>query len=265
MSIIEIIRKRKSVRSYNGKPLSSEIIDKLNVYINSLSAPFEAEVRIELITTGMDDEPLKLGTYGVISGANNFMALVLKDSPMADVAGGYIFEQLILYCTKLGLATCWLGGTFNSKDFLQQIKIADDEKLTIVSPVGYEREKKKLLDSVMRIAAKSDKRKPFESLFFDSSFDIPLTEEKAGEYRMPLEMLRLAPSASNKQPWRVLKDGSTFHFYHKPNSFSLNDLGIALCHFELTCKEIGIKGMVKVLEDVLPMKDGDYVVSWITE
>ena len=42
-----------------------------------------------------------------------------------------------------------------------------------------------------------------------NSFAEPLTEEEAGDYQFPLEMLRLAPSAVNKQPWRVVADERT--------------------------------------------------------
>lgn len=34
---------------------------------------------------------------------------------------------------------------------------------------------------------------------------MPLEKEEAGNYEAALEMVRIAPSASNKQPWRILK------------------------------------------------------------
>ena len=63
-------------------------------------------------------------------------------------------------------------------------------------------------------------------------------------------MVRLAPSAVNKQPWRVVVADNTAHFYlRRSKKFSgeskldmqMTDMGIALCHFELTAKEMGLK------------------------
>ena len=62
-------------------------------------------------------------------------------------------------------------------------------------------------------------------------------------------MVRLAPSAVNRQPWRILVDQNCVHFYLKRtkgfNGGKIDmqkiDMGIALCHFDLMCEELGIK------------------------
>lgn len=265
MSIIETIQERKSVRSFTGELLSTEFTDKLRQYIKQLSAPFGAEARIELVSSRLGEQAVKLGTYGVISGANHFLVLIIKDDTKSVVGGGYMFEQLILYCTQLGLGTCWLGATFKQDDFLSRIQLEKGERLAIISPVGYKREKRRLLESIMRAGAGSDGRKPFEALFFEDTFKKPLSKEEAGDYSIPLEMVRLAPSGSNKQPWRVVKEGKLFHFYHQPTVFSLNDIGIALCHFELTCKELGLKGGLQIVDKVPHAKNVRYIISWLSE
>lgn len=265
-SVIEIIKERKSVRSYTKEPLSVELVDNINSYIKSLVDPLGSKARIKWISTDMGDQPVKLGTYGIISGAKHFLALVIeKNNQLSEIGGGYLFEQAILYCTALGLGTCWLGATFNSNDFLQLIELKDNEKLAIISPVGYKREKKSFLESVMRKGAGSDHRKAFGSLFFLGSFDVPLQKDKAGRFATPLEMVRLAPSASNKQPWRVVKEEDRFHFYHLPNRFSLYDMGIAFCHFEQTCKEQNLNGCFKTLEGIPSIDKFEYCMSWIPE
>jgi hypothetical protein len=71
-----------------------------------------------------------------------------------------------------------------------------------------------------------------------------------------LEAVRLGPSASNKQPWRVLRDDGVWDFYLRrtPGYLRSNggrrdngdlqraDMGIALCHWELTALELGLQG-----------------------
>lgn len=94
-------------------------------------------------------------------------------------------------------------------------------------------------------------------------------------------MLRLAPSASNHQPWRVVQDGGCFHFYfqctpgHGPGSPAfvlLNiadlqrvDMGIAMCHFELTAREFGLIGQWERRKMDLAKLSGtpEYIVTWV--
>lgn len=265
MSVIQLIQKRKSVRSFAPTPVGEKVLNLLKNQIDQLSAPFEAQARVEILSSEKGDQSVKLGTYGVIRGAKHFLALILQEGPMAEVGGGYLFEEVILFCTQLGLGTCWLGASFKAKDFLGQIELKEKERLTLISPVGYASEKRSTIDSLMRIGAGSDRRKPFESLFFNHSFHNPLTPKEAGPYQIPLEMVRLAPSGSNKQPWRIVKEQHTFHFYHQVSRFSLNDLGIALCHFELTCKELQINGKFSFQENVPQAQGLEYVISWVGE
>nr|HPI72323.1 nitroreductase family protein [bacterium] len=117
-------------------------------------------------------------------------------------------------------------------------------------------------------------------LFFHGDLATPLAEESAGAYAVPLQMLRLAPSASNKQPWRVVQQGACFHFYLQRSpgyhrnlsplpSFIIADLqrvdmGIAMCHFQLTAEEMGLKGEWSVADPDIakPNETVEYIASW---
>jgi nitroreductase len=268
MSIIELIRKRRSVRTYDGKTLSAEHAGLITNHIAGLQAPFGAKARIRLIRSPADGpERLKLGTYGWISGARDYLALIYEESPLAEEGAAYMFEQAILYCTGLGLGTCWLGGSFSRKDFGRQTALKPGEKLRIVSPAGYAGDRKRFLETYIIGAEKNHRtRRPFEAGFFYRKFSTPLTETEAGRYALPLEMVRIAPSANNTQPWRVILDGDgeTLHFYRTFSyGFSAIDIGIALCHFEETCRETGIAGHFEILAaPPSPNKNARYTISW---
>jgi Nitroreductase len=208
-----------------------------------------------------------LGTYGFVSGASDFLTLVYEESPLADEGSAYLFEQVVLFCTELGLGTCWLGGSFSRKNFGNQLALQPNEKLRIVSPVGYPSDKKRLWETVMGADKNHASRKPFGTYFFDNDFSQSLSEEKTGDFRVPLEMVRIAPSANNSQPWRIVLQKDTAHFYYRPamGGFSAIDLGIAMCHFEQTCRELSISGEFEVLDTpIIPLapKDCRYVISW---
>lgn len=266
MTTTGIIEKRKSVRSFTGEPLKKNDAEAINQYVASLKQPFGGSARIALISAESGAETVKLGTYGVISKAKDFLALIYEPGVLAEENAGYLFEQTVLFCTSLGLGTCWLGGTFKKNDFSERLTIKEDEQFRIVSPVGYPAEKRTFLERVMRKGAGSDKRRAFEELFFERNFETPLHAEGVGKYREPLEMMRLAPSAGNAQPWRVLMSDEKIHFYDAVHSgFSAIDMGIGLCHFEMVCKELNIAGQFEVLKgiDIHENSKNRYVVSWV--
>ena len=265
MTIIETIQKRRSVRTYTGEPLREEHIAQIREYINQLEAPFGIKARIELINTHANETPIKLGTYGWIKNACDYMALIFEEAPFAETAAACMFEQAILFCTGLGLGTCWIGGSFSRSDFKKQIHLNTNEKLRIVSPVGYAHDSRSFMEKyVVNAEKKHASRKSFGELFFDKNFNTPLTKINAGVFLTPLEMVRLAPSANNKQEWRVLIQDNALHFYKDPYPmFDSIDMGIAICHFELSCKELGIEGKFEILKD-FPVNDKlKYVISWI--
>lgn len=275
LKIEEIIRKRYSVRTFNRRPVDAEIKNKIMEFADNISNPFGPKVRFKWLESGAPENG-KLGTYGIIRGTDLYIGTAVPEDEHAMEALGYEMEELVLYMTGLGLGTCWLGGTFNRSAFEKAMQLKENELFTIVSPVGYAAEKKSLIEKIMRFGSKGDNRACWEELFFSGDFSTPLTEEEAGEYGLPLEMVRLAPSAVNRQPWRVLyKDGS-FHFYEKHTKeteavseadMHRIDLGIGMCHFHKTADELGLKGCFGDCEPEgveVPSKY-EYIASWIIE
>lgn len=247
--IMEIIKKRLSVRTYLEHPLTPKLKETLRGFASSLRGPFGGTLRFELIERdlALQESNAKLGTYGVIRGATTYIVAAVEKANRDLEDFGYSLEKVILYATSLGLGTCWLGGTFKKSEFAKAIEQKDHEIMPCISPIGYPSQKKGLIDSAMRFVAGSKNRKGWNELFFRDDFSHGLSKLEAGNYANPLEMLRLAPSASNKQPWRIVKDAHKTHFYlqhtkgyAKLLAYDLQrvDMGIAMCHFELTAKEL---------------------------
>ncbi|MDE6048137.1 MAG: hypothetical protein K2G09_00375 [Paramuribaculum sp.] len=239
MNIIEAIKERRSVRSFNGKPLSHENHKTLNESIASSTDPFGGNVTIRLKEFDLKDG-YKPSTYGMIKGAINFFLLGIGSDEASALSAGFRFEQIVLKATKMGLGTCWIAATFKGTDFDRGEVWHNGEELKIICPVGVP-EKQRMLEKLGRMALGSNKRKPFEQLFFTDDFEKPLKPDS--HFSEPLEMLRLAPSSTNSQPWRALVSGNTVHFYYKPKSpASVLDCGIGMCHFYLTEEYLGRKG-----------------------
>jgi nitroreductase len=277
--ITEIIKKRISCRTYSERPIEDKVLQEFSASINAVhTGPFGNQPKFKLIklTSLPPQEWKKLGTYGVIKNAQIFLVGSIQNCHLAMEDYGYCKENLILQATKLGLGTCWLGGTFQISRFAQAIGLREGELLPTVSPVGYPAKQKSFTERMMRWGAGSDNRKPWSDIFFAENFLRPLTQAQAGKYAEALENLRLAPSAGNKQPWRILQDAkqNTFHFYLS-RAFGYNslwhvslqniDMGIAICHFALTVQEIGLRGKWQIDAAAPKEKSLDYIVTWQDE
>ncbi len=275
-ALSEVIKKRISCRSYSDRLLEDKVLHELSLQISAAhTGPFGNQSTFKLIHTDnlTPREWKTLGTYSVIKNARYFLVGTTRKSPLAMEDYGYCKETLILKATALGLGTCWLGGTFKASGFAQAVNLQEDQMLPTVSPIGYPAEERSFTEKIMRRIAGSDNRKPWPDIFFANDIAMSLTQEQAGKYCEALENLRLAPSASNKQPWRILlnTDKNTFHFYLS-RTFGYNllrgvslqdiDMGIAMSHFEITAREQGLAGIWQVDPNAPRETSLDYIVSW---
>lgn len=274
--VSDIIRRRFSCRSYENKPLDDDL---LRTFRQAVEAPaaglFGNAPRFVLLE--MNELPRnvwkKLGTYGVIRNARLYLAGMIRPAPMATLDYGYCKEKLLLKATEMGLGTCWLGGTFAISAFGRAADMRRDELLPTVSPVGYAAGRPRLAERILRGFAGSDHRLSWPELFFRDNTATPLSAGEAGPYAEALENVRLAPSASNKQPWRIIRepeqDAFSFYLsrsagYRHLRDVSLQeiDIGIALCHFDLTVKELGLAGSWRQEEPPIGIKSWEYVATW---
>ncbi len=275
-SIEESVKKRYSVRNYKEQEVELDKRKAIESFVNSLDNPFGKKVNFHYLDNREMKDEDKLGTYGVIKGAMQYIGTTIKLEPMALEALGYELEAVILYLAHLELGTCWLGGTFNRKGFAKAMNIEEDEIFPIITPYGYAATKKHMKEIVMRKMIKADQRKEWNQLFYINDFQTTLTKEKAGDLEVPLEMVRLGPSASNKQPWRILIKDNACHFYEYkqpgysdsfPYDIQRVDMGIAAAHFDFSVKEKGLIGYCDTeCEPELELPDHmEYVFSWIRE
>ncbi|MGA3209088.1 MAG: nitroreductase family protein [Syntrophales bacterium] len=282
--VTEIIRKRFSCRTYIDKSIAKEERERLSDFLSAIGAgPFGAMVRFKLIAAmDQDRKALKeLGTYGFIKGATGFIVGAVGPSPKNLEDYGYMMESIILFATDIGLGTCWLGGSFTRGSFAKKISATVEELVPAVTSVGYILEKGQTGVTIRQLVG-GHNRRPWESLFFREKVGIPLSPDEAGPYAASLEMVRIGPSASNKQPWRIIKDGDSWHFYMQRTrgygdslAFKLLniadlqrvDMGIAMCHFEMTAGELGLKGKWDIKEPKIekPPSLYEYTASWMGE
>jgi nitroreductase len=276
-SAIEAIKLRTSVRSYRDRELEPAALQALrDLCQEPRSGPFGNAVRFSLIS--LDEagkaEVKQLGTYGVIKGASWYIAASVAAAPGAMEDFGCCFEDAVIRCTQMGLGTCWLGGSFNRAGFARTIGLREHEVLPCVTPAGYPAEKRSLVDSAMRLMAGSNNRKPWGELFFENDFSHPMAGDPAGPLTTVLRCVRAAPSASNKQPWRVvLRDGNIHLYLSRTKGYGRwfpgvdlqrIDIGIAMSHLALAARELGLPGGWRQLTPAIDPGGREYIASWQT-
>lgn len=264
--LLKIIQGRKSVRSFDGTPVTPEDRAKLEKYIQTIDNPFGVPVRFVLL----DAKEHGLSSP-VISGESLYVAAIVANAPGAEVAFGYAFEKLVLFAWSLGIGTTWIGGTMKREVFEKAAGLKEGELMPCVSPLGYPAKKRSLREAMMRKAVGADNRLPAEKIFFDGAWDKPLPADKQTPVAALIEMVRWAPSAVNKQLWRVIIADGAYHFYEKKDKGYIGektgdlqkiDVGIALCHLVMGLEEQGITPAVTVEDPGFAIPEGaEYIAT----
>lgn len=198
MTLNEMIFKRKSCRSFTGKPLDAEMLEKILSFDLKPLYP-QIKVRMDIVPRNQVKCICPWTTPQVITIYSEETEGYLENT-------GFLFQQMDLYLQTLGLGVCWLGmGRMNPKTTTQ----VEGMKFVIMLSLGYPKGDQLCHD------LKDFKRKPMEQI----------TDKPDPR----LEPARLAPSAVNSQPWYFAHEGDTIHVYCSRKGSRL-DAGIALAH-----------------------------------
>lgn len=262
--INETIMSRKSVRTYDGRRLTDEDRAALESCIKNIGNPFGIDVDFVFL----DAEEHGLSSP-VLSGEKLYVAGLVDKLPYSDVAFGYSLEQLLIYAWSLGIGSVWIGGTMKRSEFESAAGLTEGRRMPCVSPLGYPASKRGIKETMMRKSIKADSRRPAEELFFDGEFGKALNE--SGGIATALEFVRWAPSAVNKQPWRIVREGSSYHFFEKHDKGYLSeevgdmqkiDMGIAIYHFVRGLEEAKLSYSVEVEEPSIEAAEGiEYIAT----
>lgn len=166
-----------------------------------------------------------------ITPVDQGLLFIGEDKEEAYIGLGHLGEKAILGATALGIGTCWVAGSYSNSAASTLTDLKKNEKILAVSPLGYEASRSDLtyyLDSrvknrkLVREFVKSDD--PTLYSFF--------------------ELIRLAPSALNRQTWSFTCEKKTISagiVDNAPLPISYFDQGIAMFHLEVALNLAGYK------------------------
>ena len=207
------IPERVSCRSYSGAPSTADWA----------SLAYAAEryrlpgARLELCHV---DEVLFTGTLlgmGRITNCTSVAVVIVSSAdPLSRLHAGILGEAFALEATSLKLGTCWVSGTYRKR--LLTVSLKEDEDILCIIAVG--------IPAPGSMNPTSRKRKSVERIV-KGSYD-----RWSATYRDVAKAVLAAPSAMNMQPWQLMLDGGRFIL--DGSDRNQLDLGIALCHAELS-------------------------------
>ncbi len=121
---IDMIKGRKSIRTFDGNTLSDEHRTDIEEYMKDISNPFG--IPIEFMLLDATEHEL---SSPVLSGERLYVAGKVEKKSYADVAFGYSFEKLILHAWSLGVGSVWIGGTMKRKLFEKAVGLKSGEMM----------------------------------------------------------------------------------------------------------------------------------------
>lgn len=209
MDFKEAMQKRHMVRKYTDKPLSDEIIAKINERIELNNKTYNLNMKLMINNSKGVSSIMKLI---MARGVNNFIILAGDVSGNLDERLGYSGADIMLYAQTLGLNTWWVGGTFN-----RSVKrYVDNKKVTGIIAIGYGQtqgvpHKSKNVEDVSKYEG------TIIPPWFISGVDGAL----------------LAPTALNKQDFMLIGNGNRVKIECSNGIFTGSNVGLIKYHFEL--------------------------------
>ncbi len=214
------IFKRKSVRKYSKEPLESSQLQKVRDHIDGLTPLYE-NIRTEIVI--LSDSEIK--TMLPIK-APHYVAVYSEAKEGYLTNAGFMLQQVDLFLSANGIGACWLGMGSPNK------KAAPRNGLEFVITLAFGAADEPL----HRESISEFKRKELSEIS---------SVKGADEL---LEAARLAPSASNSQPWYFTGSAGSILVCRKlPNmlkaalygKFNQVDMGIALYHLRTAALHMG--------------------------
>lgn len=232
--LFQYIVKRKSTRKYKMETLPEETISEIENQVKNL-LPLHEELKTEITLLPHD------AVKGLLAiKAPHYLLIFSEDKKGYLENAGYMLQQMDLYLSSMGLGTCWLGMAKPTSGFNNVSSLPFVIAMAVGAPA----------EPVHRNSETEFKRK-LKVEICSTSYHSHI-----------IEAARLAPSATNSQPWRFRTTPDAIHAYRiKVNLLKawlyerMNkiDMGIALCHLQLAAEAEGYQ--VTMIHDEEAVED----------
>ena len=223
-------------------PLDKDTLQEISAYINDLN-PLYKDIKIDIKIISTDDVNRRM-----MKKAPHYLAVFSekKEGYLTNV--GFMLQQMDLIFSAMGIGSCWQGIPIPTKEVLN----SSDLKFIILMAFG------KPSEPLYRENTSEFKRNPLEKITSIKDMD------------ELLEPVRLAPSATNSQPWFFKGKNNIIKAYSvKPNflkAIVVNkyipiDMGIALYHLNVSAEHFD--KATKIFFDEMEIKNSPKGYNYI--
>lgn len=248
---LDLITTRRSVRTFQKGGCDKSLEERMLDFSGSLKPLFGSEFRFSIVSGERAEG--KVGTYGTLKNPAFYLVGEGRSGDYHPADFGYIGEKALLMGQGSGLGSCWLGGTFSKSAIARSSGLREGYEIPSIIAFGVPSDKHHFGHYANRIISRADRRKHPDQLFRTVEGE-PVDMMQEGSLARLLEAVLIAPSASNRQPWRVVVEDKTFHFFLRRNpgytrllklgrlaDLQMLDMGIALAHLELAADSLGFE------------------------
>ena len=225
MDYSKAIDMRCSRRKYEPVALKEADVQALEDLIKEYNAISHLQIKL-VVGNGEAFDGFKK-SYGLFVGVKNYIVMAgKKDDIHRQEKEGYYGEKLVLEATKRGLATCWIGSSYDRKSC--DVDIGEDEVMDLVIAVGYSKEKHSLKEKMMSGIMRRNS-KPIEKI-------VACDFEKTPQwFKQGIKAVLKAPTARNLMPvvFNYKDDGTVLIQTTSEAERVMVDVGIVKLHFEL--------------------------------
>ncbi len=224
---IKAIEMRRSRRAYGSKPLSEDIKNVIKEMVEAVNETATPDFIF------VDDAT---PAFRLFTGKFSMIVVCGPDEQKAREECGYWGESIVLQCVYHGLATCWVGGTYNENKVYEMLDLPLGTRIYCVITIGYLKDKLSPIEKTM-YSATHRKSKSYQDM-------IEYCDESLPEaYSYGLKLVEKAPSGVNRRPVKFRYEKGVFSGYvDEPYSDKSIDFGIAKLHFVLGCRAKGVYG-----------------------
>ncbi len=219
--LYDAIFTRKSVRKYEMIPLAEEVMEDIKNYADNLK-PLDDSIRYSISFLSEVDTKLLIP----VKVSPHYICIYSEKKDGYLMNAGFLLQQIDLYLSAKGIGSCWLG-------FFKPKKEVDTQKeLEFVILIAFGNS----IEAVHRKNTSEFSRKSFSEI----------SSIKGAEKL--LEPVRLAPSATNSQPWffsgdlkEIVVSRQKLSLFKSPfiSKYNQIDIGIALYHLWLSLEHEG--------------------------
>lgn len=212
MNLKETIYKRKSCRNYLDEKIDDKTILKIKEFIDN-AKPLDSSIKTQYEILDKDEIKTMMRWK-----APHYIAIYSEEKEHYKENIGFIYQQVDLYLQSIGLGSCWIG--------MAKVK-KNNTGLKFVIIISFGKAKESLYRNQNEFKRKTMKE---------------ITDKPNDK----LEVVRLAPSSINYQPWFFKSNGNSYDVFLKKGNFiksklsgkyQLIDIGIAISHLYVAYPE----------------------------